>query len=117
MAKKYDQKTKDEVVAFIQKYNAENGRGGQSAAAKKWKLNPITVRNWLEAAGVPTAGKSRKKKKVSKKAGRKTTTRKTATRKASVKVSSVSATLERMVAIQKEIDSLQSEYDALKAKL
>ena len=51
MAKRYDQKTKDGVVAFIQKYNDENGRGGQSAAAKKYKLNPITVRAWMEKAG------------------------------------------------------------------
>ncbi|MDF1853099.1 MAG: hypothetical protein P1U85_19840 [Verrucomicrobiales bacterium] len=111
MAKRYDQKTKDEVVAFIQKYNEDNGRGGQSAAVKKWKLNPITVKAWLEKAGVATPGKTAKKKKS---AGAKTRSKK------SVAVSSngsVSSTLKRMVAIREQIESLQSEYDALKSNL
>ena len=67
MATRYDQKTKDEVVAYIQQYNEEKGRGGQSAAVNKWKLNPITVKSWLEKAGVETPGKGGKKKR---KAGR-----------------------------------------------
>jgi hypothetical protein len=63
MATRYDQKTKDEVVAYIQQYNEEKGRGGQSAAVNKWKLNPITVKSWLERAGVETPGKGGKKKR------------------------------------------------------
>lgn len=116
MAKRYDQKKKDEVVAFIQKYNEENGRGGQSAAVKKWKLNPITVKSWLEKAGVATPGKSAKKKKSSgaKSSGAK---KRTPQKKTVAKQSSVSATLKRMVAIQEEMESLQSEYNSLKASL
>jgi hypothetical protein len=132
MAKRYDQKKKDEVVAFIQKYNKENGRGGQSAAVKKYKLNPITVRNWLESAGVPTAGKSAKKRKTSGKASpatkpvarkatsRKSKSRKTPSRKASASKAapaSVSATLKRMMQVQEQIEALSSEYDALKKSL
>ncbi|MEM7601873.1 MAG: hypothetical protein AAF357_10720 [Verrucomicrobiota bacterium] len=111
MAKRYNQKTKDEVVAFIQQYNEENGRGGQSAAAAKWKVNPITVKSWLEKAGVNTPGKSAKKRKktASKaKVARKATTTSTNT---------PTDLLRRMVEIQKEIGSLQSEYDSLKGKL
>jgi hypothetical protein len=111
MAKRYDQKTKDEVVAFIQKYNDENGRGGQSAAAKKYKLNPITVRSWMEKAGVASPGKSSKKKK---KAGRKASA--APSRKASAP-KSTSAALKRMVKLQEQIEALQAEYDSLKSTL
>jgi len=111
MAKRYDQKTKDEVVAFIQKYNDENGRGGQSAAAKKYKLNPITVRSWMERAGVATPGKSSKRKK---RAGRKA--RATPARNASAP-KSTSAALKRMVKLQEQIEALQAEYDSLKSTL
>ena len=119
MAKQYDQKFKDEVVAFIVEYNKEKGRGGQSAAAKKWNLNPITVRNWLEKAGVPTAGKGSKKKRTAKKAGRRTKSSAGAVSSGSSSASggSVNASLKRMVAIQDQITELQREYDALKAKI
>ncbi|MCH1410196.1 MAG: hypothetical protein L7V87_14290 [Verrucomicrobiales bacterium] len=111
MAKRYDQKTKDGVVAFIQKYNDENGRGGQSAAAKKYKLNPITIRAWMEKAGVASPGKSSKKKK---KAGRKASA--APSRKASAP-KSTSAALKRMVKLQEQIEALQAEYDSLKSTL
>ena len=62
MVTRYDQKTKDEVVTFIVDYNAKNGRGGQSAAAKKWQLNPITIKSWMVKAGVATPGKTARKK-------------------------------------------------------
>lgn len=140
MATRYDQKTKDEVVAYIQQYNKDKGRGGQSAAVKKWKLNPITVKSWLEKAGVETPGKGGKKKRkpgrpakaaVEKapkiprtaKAAKAAKTAKTA-RAAGVprtaKAESgdgVSSTLQRMMAIQSQIVALQNEYTKLKGKL
>lgn len=112
MAIRYDQKTKDEVVSFIQNYNEENGRGGQSAAAKKWKLNPITVKAWMEKAGVSSPAKSGKKKKKngSAKAA-------ASPRKANGSPKSVSAALKRMVQLQEQIEALQSEYNSLKSSL
>lgn len=123
MAIRYDQKTKDEVVAFITKYNEENGRGGQSAAAAKWKLNPITVKAWMEKAGVSSPGKSSKKKKKAGKPGRKPAAAAApkvarAPKAAPAKATgSVSATLKRMVDIQDQIQALQSEYNSLKSTL
>lgn len=121
MAIRYDQKTKDEVVAFITKYNDENGRGGQSAAAAKWKLNPITVKAWMEKAGVSSPGKSSKKKKKAGKPGRKPAAAAKAPRStkatAPKAARSVSSALKRMVTIQEQIQELQSEYNALKATL
>lgn len=113
MATRYDQKTKDKVVAFITDYNQKNGRGGQSAAAKKWKINPITVKSWMEKAGVASPGKSSRKKTSRKKAA--TTTRKARTTRETT--NSIADVLKRMAAIHAEIGKLQKEYDGLKAKL
>ena len=99
MVTRYDQKTKDEVVAFIVDYNAKNGRGGQSAAAKKWKLNPITIKSWMVKAGVATPGKTARKKVRNPVAD------------------SASGALKRMMVIQEEIDDLLSEYEKLKSQL
>ncbi len=112
MAKRYDQKTKDEVVAFIKNFNDENGRGGQAAAAKKYKLNPITIKSWLQKAGVKTPGKTGKKKNGGKKA------RANGVAKTSFGASGSGArALERMIQIRNEISSLENEYEGLKATL
>ena len=136
MATRYDQKTKDEVIAFIQSYNEEKGRGGQSAAVKKWDLNPVTVKSWLSKAGVETPGRRGKKKGKAGKAGKAVRSPKVAAAKsgrkpgrpakvagkpgrkpAVVGVGDLAATLNRMVAIRSEIASLESEYAKLKAIL
>jgi hypothetical protein len=128
MATRYDQKTKDEVVAYIQQYNEEKGRGGQSAAVNKWKLNPITVKSWLERAGVETPGKGGKKKRKpgrpardeSAKAPKAPRAARGAKAPRAAKPESgdgVSSTLQRMIAIQSQIVALQNEYEKLKGKL
>jgi len=99
MVTRYDQKTKDEVVTFIVDYNAKNGRGGQSAAAKKWQLNPITIKSWMVKAGVATPGKTARKKVRNRVAD------------------SASGALKRMMVIQEKIDDLLGEYEELKAQL
>lgn len=112
MAVRYDQKTKDEVVAFIENHNKENGRGGQSAAAEKYGVSPITIANWLRIAGVKSPNKRAKAgAKVKRGGGR--PPKKTVVDSPT----SVRGILERMGVIQKEIDSLQAEFDALKGKL
>jgi transposase-like protein len=63
---RYSDAQKQEIVAFVAQYNTENGRGGQSAAAAKYKVTPLTVSAWLKAAGVPSKNKLSKAKKVSK---------------------------------------------------
>ena len=128
MATRYDQKTKDEVVAYIQQYNEEKGRGGQSAAVNKWKLNPITVKSWLEKAGVETPGKGGKKKRKPRrpakadsanapKAPRAVKAAKAPRASKAESGDGVSSTLQRMIAIQSQIVALQNEYDKLKGKL
>ncbi|MEX2579421.1 MAG: hypothetical protein WD342_10215 [Verrucomicrobiales bacterium] len=120
MAKRYDQKTKDEVVSFIENYNTEHGRGGQAAASKKYNLNPITIKSWLQKAGVKTPGKSGKKTRGgARKAKAARTPQATGTSQAAPQKTSVSGTraLEKMIKIRDQIASLEREYDELKAKL
>ncbi len=123
MASQYDNKTKEEVVEFIRQYNQENGRGGQSAAIKKWDLNGVTVKSWLKKAGVETPGRSGKKKR----GGRRRRAAKTPGegvskpgRKAN-RAAKTGGDLEkifaRMVAIRKEMGKLDAEYAALKGQL
>lgn len=131
MAIRYDQKKKDEVVAYVKQFNETKGRGGQSAAVKKWDLNPITVRSWLEKAGVETPGKGGKKKRKSGRAVKADAAPKAVkvtkgaksgrgakAPKVEANVSAgVAGTLQRLMAIQGEIASLEREFAKLKAKL
>lgn len=48
---RYTDSQKKEVVDFVVQYNKTNGRGGQSLAARKFKVTPLTVSAWLKAAG------------------------------------------------------------------
>ena len=82
---RYTDSQKKEVVDFVIQYNISNGRGGQSAAAKKFKVTPLTIAAWLKAAGAGKTAKTAAKasqvakaakvakpaKKAAKKAGKK----------------------------------------------
>jgi hypothetical protein len=121
---KYEQSTKDEVVAFVSQFNAENGRGGQAAAAKKWDLNPITVTSWLKKAGVKSGPKKSKKVagvKSATKVKRAYTPRKVTGKKPGpvprAAIGGPSDALQRMMGIQKEFASLKAEYEKLKGSL
>lgn len=56
--KRYSAKEKADILAFVESVNAEKGRGGQSAASKKYKISPLTISNWIKAgAGAAPAAK------------------------------------------------------------
>ena len=69
---RYADTQKKEIVDFVVSYNAENGRGGKSAASKKFKVSPISITAWLKGANVAAkpskAAKTAKAPKVGKKA-------------------------------------------------
>lgn len=54
--KRYTAEEKSKIVSFVESYNAANGRGGQSAAAKKFGVSQLTVSGWLKGAGVSSRG-------------------------------------------------------------
>ena len=62
-AKRYTEEQKTEILAFIEKFNAENGRGGQTAAVKKYGVTPLTLSAWSKKSGKKPkkAGKTAKK--------------------------------------------------------
>jgi len=82
---RYTDAQKKEVVDFASSYNAANGRGGQSKAAEKFGVSPLTVSAWLVASGAqkpakkdpkaPKAVKAPKAPKAAKAAKSKTDSR------------------------------------------
>ena len=107
--KRYSATEKQEVVDFVSEYNATNGRGGQSAAARKFNISILTVSAWLKKSGnkVAKGGKA------------------VAASKASAKVSSglaskVAKLLEMSDRVRKaevELDKLRAGYESLKASV
>ena len=74
---RYTDAQKKEILDFINQYNSTNGRGGQSAAAKKFGVTPITLSAWTKASGGGKAqakakkpGRKASKKSVKKAAGK-----------------------------------------------
>ncbi len=63
---RYTPEQKQEVVDFVASYNAANGRGGQSTAAAKFNVSPLTVMAWLKASGAPKPAKKGVKVKAAK---------------------------------------------------
>jgi transposase-like protein len=56
--KRYTAEEKSKIISFVESHNAANGRGGQSAAAKKFGVSQLTVAGWLKGAGGTGRGKS-----------------------------------------------------------
>ena len=56
--KRYTSEEKNKVGTFVADYNASNGRGGQSAAAKKFGISQLTIATWLRNAGLKTGGQA-----------------------------------------------------------
>ena len=59
-AKRYTPEEKAEIVAFAK----AQGRGGQTAAAKKYGVSPISVGAWVKKAGGGKAAKATKAPKA-----------------------------------------------------
>ena len=51
---RYSDVQKKEVVDYVAQYNSANGRGGQSAAAAKFKVTPLTIATWIKSVGAPS---------------------------------------------------------------
>lgn len=96
--KRYSDEEKARIVEFVNQINAEKGRGGASAAGKKFGVSAVTLATWLSKS-VPAkrqAGEGGKRNK----------------------------TLERLVTLDREIAAkreelvkLEAEFDKLKGKL
>ena len=47
---RYTKAQKQEIIKFVQDYDAKNGRGGIATAQRKFKISYIALRNWLAGA-------------------------------------------------------------------
>ena len=99
---RYTPQQKAEVLAFVASHNAANVRGGQSTAATKFNISPITVMAWIKAAGAPKAETKDVKP--------------AATVKTPVNPSGINAKLTALLALSNQITKAETELAKLNAK-
>lgn len=108
--KRYSSDEKKEIIAFVEKHDAENGRGGKTAAVAKYGISPISLSAWVKSAGGPvSSGKKRGRKASSKKAAK--TVKVTGT-----KVGSLAGKLNELTALAGQIEKVESDLGKLRAK-
>ena len=108
---RYTTEQKQEVVDFVASYNFDNNRGGQSKAATKFGISPITVMAWLKAAGIKKVGN-----KVAAAAAAAPASAKAARNASSSASGSFNAKLTTLLAMSEEIASAEAALAQLKGK-
>ncbi len=123
--KRYTPEQKQEIVSFVEKHNAENGRGGQSAASAKFGVSQLTIAGWLQSAGSPAASKKSKASKIAKVGKKAAKVAKGSGRSAapssfrdlSAKLSGLVALDAKIQKAELELKQLRSKFDEIKASL
>jgi transposase-like protein len=104
--KRYTAEEKRQVVDFVNQYNAANGRGGVTAAVKKFGASALTISVWVKAA--PSSGKAGKSPA---KAGASSTGNRG-------KILGELSKLDQVIAAKrKELSALEVKFEKLKASL
>lgn len=49
--RRYSDAVKKRILDFVEEVNSERGRGGISAAAKKFGASPLSISNWIKESG------------------------------------------------------------------
>lgn len=98
--KRYNAEEKSKIVSFVESYNATNGRGGQSTAAKKFGVSQLTISGWLKGAGVSSR---------SAKSGGKGSMQN--------KLTTLLALGQEISKLEKELSAKRTKFDAIKATL
>lgn len=99
--KRYSDGEKAEIIKFVEEFNAKNGRGGQTTAAKKYGVSQLTLATWLKANGTG------ERKSGSKRSGSSLTT----------KLASLAKLNGEIIRTEKELQALKAKFAALKASL
>lgn len=97
--KRYTPAEKNTIIAFVESHNAANGRGGQSAAAKKFGVSQLTVSGWLKGAGVSGRGKSSGKGSMQN------------------KLATLLTLGQEIAKLDKELSSKRAKFEAIKSSL
>jgi transposase-like protein len=107
--KRYSAAEKQEVIDFVNSYNASNGRGGQSEAARKFNISILTVSAWLKKSGNKVA-----------KGGKALAAGKSAAKVSSALTAKVASLIQMSDRIQKaelELAKLRAGYESLKSSI
>jgi transposase-like protein len=110
VGKRYTPEQKAEITGFVTSYNAANGRGGQSKAAEKYNVSPLTIMAWLKASGK----KTKVKKSVSKAAKSPTATISSAF---DVKLASLLALSKEISKAEAALAQMNARFKKMKAAL
>lgn len=98
--KRYTAEEKAKIVSFVESHNAANGRGGQSAAAKKFGVAQLTLATWLKGSGSsPRASKAAGKGSMQS------------------KLATLLSLGQDIAKLEKELAAKRSKFDAIKASL
>jgi transposase-like protein len=100
--RRYTAKEKAEIIAFVDKVNVDKGRGGQSAASKKYKISPLTISSWIRTGaggGAISSGGAAVAGPIGK------------------KLSKLQALHDQIAKAEKELSKLKSQFNSLKSAL
>ena len=116
LGSRYTDDQKKDLTDFVVAYNAANGRGGSSRAAKKFGVSPLTVIAWLKAAGVQGSANKGAKKAAKAAPAKAPKAAKTAKKVNGVSSGGFSAKLTSLLSLSGLIDKAEAELAELKAK-
>ena len=97
--RRYSAEEKANIIAHVEKVNASKGRGGQTAASKKFGISMLTISTWMKKS--PAAS------------GRGTVKQKTV----NGALTKLAALHSKIEAKQQEITKLRQQFDVLKRSL
>lgn len=97
--KRYTKDEKAEILIFVDKHNAEKGRGGAAAASRQFKVSQLTIGNWLKEAGSPSPRRKNQSGDITKVLKR------------------LGEIHKKMAKVEEELGSLRKEYAVLKGQL
>ncbi|MEM9237700.1 MAG: hypothetical protein AAGB14_13060 [Verrucomicrobiota bacterium] len=99
--RRYTKAEKANIIAYVNKVNAERGRGGQSAASKKFKISPLTISSWIRSGegGSASAGASSISGPVGK------------------KLDKLKALHAKIASTERELAKMKAQFETLKGSL
>lgn len=104
--KRYAAQERANIINFINQHDSINGRGGKSAAAKKFGVTPLTLGNWMRSAGGL-------KGKIAKGKGFLSTREKTSSKNGS---HDISVKITEMISLAGQIDKAEADLAKLRAR-
>lgn len=115
--RRYSAEEKQDIVNFVTEYNEKNGRGGQSAASKKFNVSPLTISSWLKSSGKAPAKKKRGRKASKAAKGVKAPAAATASGPIGKKLDQLQKLHDDIERTEAHLNKLRAQFDSLKSSL